>query len=57
MRKRIVFIEYGLQERFLNQVKYSVMTLQAFNVLKKSEIIVYTEQPEKYKKWLSRQGQ
>ena len=50
MRKRIVFIEYGLQERFLNQVKYSVMTLQAFNVLKKSEIIVYTEQPEKYKK-------
>lgn len=48
MKKRIIFIEYGAQERFLNQTKYSIMTLKAFNELDKSEIIVYTEQPEKY---------
>ena len=50
MKKRIIFIEYGAQERFLNQIKYSVMTLLAFNKLDRSEIIIYTEQPEKYKK-------
>lgn len=50
MKKRIIFIEYGAQERFLNQVKYSVMTLLAFNRLNISEIIIYTEQPEKYEK-------
>jgi len=50
MKKRIIFIEYGAQERFLNQIKYSVMTLLAFNKLDRSEIIIYTEQPEKYEK-------
>lgn len=48
MKKRIIFIEYGAQVRFLNQTKYSVMTLQSFNNLSKSDIIIYTEQPEKY---------
>ena len=49
MKKRIVFIEFGAQEKFVNQIKYSVMTLKAFNALEKSEIVIYSEDPSKYK--------
>lgn len=48
MKKRIIFIEYGASQRYSNQVKYSVMTLQAHNQLDSSEIVIYTETPERY---------
>jgi len=46
--KKIIFIEYGQQERYRNQVKYAVMTLHAHNQLDKSEIVIYSETPELY---------
>lgn len=49
MKKRIIFIEFGAQEKFVNQIKYSVMTLKAFNDLDASEIVVYSEEPSNYK--------
>ena len=47
-QKAILFIEYGQGDRHFNQIKYCLMTLLYFNNFNKSEIFVYTEDPDKY---------